>query len=248
MRTLGIDLSADPGKTGACEVDWTTGTVTLLPRPTGDDQLVDAARRADMIAIDVPLGWPDPFIDALVAHRQQGRWPPLSSPPPADRTPLRFRRTDVVLQGHGSQPLSVSSDRIGVAAMRGARIQALLTDAGVPVDRSGTTGRLVEAYPAAALRSWGLPSTGYKGRANLDACRTLAVLVTERCGPLASAVEACLDGCDDDALDAFLCAVIALAAAEGLTAGPSGDDLAIARREGWIHLPTAGLTDLVARG
>ena len=50
----------------------------------------------------------------------------------------------------------MSTDRIGVAAMRGARLQHLLDAAGVPVDRSGVTGRIVEAYPAAALQAWGL--------------------------------------------------------------------------------------------
>src|SRR5262245_6136014 len=121
MKTLGIDLSADPAKTGACEVDWHAGTVVLLPRPTGDEDLVEAARTADLIAIDVPLGWPDHFIDALVEHREQTGWPPLATPPPSDRQPLRFRRTDTLLQSRGFLPLSVSSDRIGVAAMRGAR-------------------------------------------------------------------------------------------------------------------------------
>lgn len=193
MRTLGIDLSADPGKTGEME-----------------------------------------------------RWPPMAYPPPADRAPLRFRRTDIILQDPGSRPLSVSSDRIGVAAMRGARIQALMAAEGIPVDRSGTTGRVIEAYPAAALRAWRLSSTGYKGRPNAEARRRLVDSVTERCGHLSPAVAACLDGCDDDALDAFVCAVIARASLFGLTRPPSAEDLAVACREGWIHVPTADLLDIVS--
>jgi len=47
------------------------------------------------------------------------------------------------------------------------------------------------------------------------------------------------DACvrSDDALDAVLAALIARAGALGLTARPEGEDLELARREGWIHLP-----------
>src|SRR3546814_4905134 len=84
-----------------------------------------------MAAIDVPLGWPDEFIDAVVAHRDRRGWPPIAAEPPEDRLPLRYRTTDLLTRISGAQPLSVSSDLIGVAAMRGARIQHLLEKAGV---------------------------------------------------------------------------------------------------------------------
>ncbi|MGI9022098.1 MAG: DUF429 domain-containing protein [Acidimicrobiales bacterium] len=241
MRTLGVDLSADPAKTGACDVDWDAGTVAFLDRPTKDEDLVVSAVAADMIAIDVPLGWPDGFIEAVVAHRDRTGWPPATTAPPADRLPLRYRTTDLVLREGGAPPLSVSSDLIGVAAMRGARLQHLLVVAGVPVDRSGVTGRVIEAYPAAALRAWGLISRKYKGQKNAEACRLLAAELTGRCGPLSSAAAACLEGCDDDGLDAFVCAVVARAALAGHTTRPGPEDLGVARREGWIHVPTADL-------
>jgi hypothetical protein len=41
----------------------------------------------------------------------------------------------------------------------------------------------------------------------------------------------------DDALDAVLAALIARAGALGLTVKPEGEDLELARTEGWIHLP-----------
>ncbi len=87
MRTLGIDLSANPAKTGGCEVEWDTGAVAFLDRPTEDEQVVEAAQRADLTAIDVPLGWPDGFIDAVVAHRDRTGWPPMDTAPPEDRIP-----------------------------------------------------------------------------------------------------------------------------------------------------------------
>ena len=247
MRTLGVDLSANPAKTGACEVDWDTGSVTLLERPTSDERVVEAAQRADRTAIDVPLGWPDGFIEAVVAHRDRTGWPPIGTAPPEDRIPLRYRTTDLLTRSGGSQPLSVSSDLIGVAAMRGARIQHLLEAAGVPVDRSGVTGRVIEAYPAAALRAWGLSSLKYKGTPNAEACRALAGKLTGRCGPLSDAAAACLDGCDDDGLDGFVCALVARAALAGNTTRPGLEHLEVARREGWIHVPTVNLESIDAR-
>ena len=245
VRTLGIDLSASPAKTGACIVDWAGGSVRLLDRPTLDDELVTAALAADMVGIDVPLGWPDAFVDAIVDHRDHTGWPPMELEPPEDRIRLRFRLTDIRTGAAGSPPLSVSSDLIGVAAMRGARLQHLLEAAGVPVDRSGLTGRLIEAYPAAALRVWGLSHRGYKGRPNAEACRALATELAGLCGPLAAAAATCLDGCDDDGLDAFVCALIARAAIDGNTTRPPAEHAAVARREGWIHVPTVDVIDIV---
>ncbi len=240
-----MDLSADPTKTGACLIDWDAGTVAFLDRPTGDEALVEAALDADMIGIDVPLGWPDDFVAALVAHRDGTGWPPVGLDPPADRVALSYRTTDLLARASGARPLSVSSDRIGVAAMRGARLQHLLAAAGMPVDRSGLSGRVIEAYPAAALRVWGLTHSKYKGTANHDACRVLAGEVAQRCGPLGAPVAACLDGCDDDSLDALICAFIARAALDGNTTRPRPQHAEVAAREGWIHIPTVGLDRIV---
>lgn len=164
MRTLGVDLAADPRRTAVCAVDWDTGAVELWPEPVDDEAIVAAVATADRAGFDVPLGWPDRFVDAVTAHHTGGGWPPADAPPPEDRLPLRFRATDRSLMTRGRRPLGVSTDLIGVAALRGVRIQHQLRDAGIDVDRSGLTGRVVETYPAAALRQWGLRSTGYKGR------------------------------------------------------------------------------------
>ena len=244
MKTLGIDLSADPARTGACEIDWSAGTVSFLGPAATDDVLVGAAVSSDMTAIDVPLGWPDAFVDAVVAHRHGEGWPPASVAPPLDRVPLRYRLTDRLLMARGGRPLSVSSDLIGVAAMRGARLQHLLLGAGVAVDRSGVTGRVVEAYPAATLRAWGLVSSRYKGRANAAACRSLAADLAAQCGGLGGAAAAALAGCDDNGLDAFVCALVGRAVLAGQTTRPADEQVDIARREGWIHVPTAGVGEI----
>ena len=246
MRTLGIDLSANPAKTGACEINWDLGTVQVIQRPATDHRLVEAIGAADMTGIDIPFGWPDAFVTAVIAHYHGQPWPPAATAPPADREPLRFRLTDLVIRASGAQPLSVSTDRIGVATMRGARLQHLLAQAGVPIDRSGTAGRIAEVYPAAALRHWGLTSSGYKGSPNASICRTLAARVAARCAPITSAVTSCLEECDDDALDALLCAIVARAVVLGLTSQPAADQMEAARREGWIHVPTVSIEEIAA--
>lgn len=241
VLTLGIDLAADPRKTACCLVDWERHTVEVLPGSLPDEELVRQIMRSDVTAIDVPLGWPDRFVDAVVAHRDHRSWPAEDG----DRVPLRFRRTDEVLRNRGIHPLSVSSDLIGVPAMRGAYLQRLLSETGEEVDRSGLSGAVLEGYPAAALRTWGLRSSGYKGSANRFTLAALRGDLVARCGVLTAAAQAALDGCTHDELDAFVCALVARAARLGLTDGPGDDDLDAARREGWIHVPTVILEELV---
>ncbi len=85
----------------------------------------------------------------------------------ADRSELCFRRTDAHVKGTtGRWPLSVSADKLGVVAMRCALLQERFAAEVWDGERQprGGTGRLVETYPAAALRVWGLPGDGYKGK------------------------------------------------------------------------------------
>ena len=66
------------------------------------------------------------------------------------------------------------------------------------------------------------------------------------CGPLEAEVAEKLDGCTRDVVDAFVCALVARAARLGLTQAPPEEEMATARREGWIHVPTCRVEDLVA--
>lgn len=247
MKTVGIDLSADIDETAACCIDWNTASVRFLRRPITDDELVTAALEADVTAIDIPLGWPDPFVEALVAHREGREWPVADVAPPADRLKLKFRTTDEVVRALGAQPLSVAADRIGVAAMRGARLQHLLGQSGCMVDRTGLTGRVIETYPAAVLRAWKMQSSGYKGPKKIDIARALGAELAERCGSMRSPIMDGLSACDDDDLDALICAVVARAARLGLTTPPPRDLREIASREGWIHIPTVPVEDIIGR-
>ncbi len=245
MRTVGIDLAAAPAGTGTCVVEWEDGRarVTHLGAGASDHDLASLARGADRVGLDCPLGWPDAFVLAVTAHAAGDPWPGRDAADPgAFRRSLRLRATDeAVVTAIGITPLSVSSDRIGVTAMRAALLLDQLARQGVDVRRDGS-GRVAEVYPAAALRRWGLPATGYKrddARARglredvvdglLEACPGLSFGRGGRA--------ACVEG--HDVLDALLCALVARAVALGHTAPPPPELAGRATREGWIHVPDA---------
>lgn len=154
MRTLGIDLASQPRTTAACVLNWQDGVrrVEVIEVRCDDERLIELSQDADAVGIDAPFGWPLPFLD-LMRQQASGSW----DHPRRDE--LRFRRTDfAVRHSLGRWPLSVSSDRIAIVAMRCA---GLLSRLGVE-DRSGAEC-VIEAYPAVALHQWGFASRGYKG-------------------------------------------------------------------------------------
>ncbi len=243
VRTVGVDLAAEPAKTAVAVVDWTPGraVVTALTVGMDDAAVLSASTGADRIGVDAPFGWPDAFVSFVAAHHEH-RAPPVSLATRADRRPLIKRRTDLVVQEVARVvPLSVSADRIAHVALRCAGLLADYQASGVNVDR--IDGQVCEVYPAAALSRWGLPFRGYKGSDG-------------RLAPVAAAVQAAapwLDlgrfrshfATDDDAFDAVIAALIARAVALGRTRTPDAGQRAAARREGWIQLPACELPELV---
>lgn len=247
MLTVGVDLAAEAARTAVAGLRWGPGRVDVAELAVGADdaRVVAAVAGADRAALDFPFGWPDPFVDFLVEHRDGHVVAPTGQTGLAWRRSLSRRATDLAVERDaGVRPLSVSADRIAAVAMRGAGLLGAIAAAGGPVDRSGR-GRVVEAYPAAALSCWGLPSGGYKGRALVEVLDglvdgLLAGLPGLRLGDAEATVRR-----SDDAFDAVVCALVARAAALGGTAGPPPGLQGAAAREGWIALPTVGLADLV---
>lgn len=253
IRTVGVDLSAEPDRTAICAVNWTSGAASVEPpiRPADDAAVLAACASADRVGIDCPFGWPEPFLAAVSAHAAGQPWPGRHRTTDRDhRRELRYRATDYrVHEITGSWPLSVSTDRIGVAAMRCASLLDSLAAQGAPVDRCGS-GRVVEVYPAAALHVWRLLRPGYKRDRNV-----LDTMVTELLARLPSLLFPLSDEPfrrSDHAFDALICALVARAVQRGVTAPPqTGDQLRRATFEGWIHLPDGGpesLTQLAAVG
>lgn len=248
MRTLGIDLAAQPGNTSACAIEWGAGVPVVSDLRSGldDDALLEAIADADKVGIDAPFGWPDEFIEAVVAHRDGAPWPGRGSDQDVYRFHLSFRATDrYLIESGGRRPLSVSTDLIGVVAMRCANLLDRMAAAGEPVDRAGS-GKVIEVYPAPALSSWGLSATGYKSRVGAARLPELFSKLEQALGGLEIGIghrEAI--GIDHNRFDALVASLVARAAALGLTQPPAPELAERASREGWIHLPTNPLPHLL---
>ena len=201
-----------------------------------DDDLHGLFRRADKIGTDAPFGWPAPFTRAIAAYSTATVWPSVGLPR------LRYRRTDEVVRGKlGRWPLSVSSDRIAVTAMRAVRLLAGAAANGESIDRRGGD-RFVETYPAVALHIWGFPSHGYKGTEGAKVRARLVSALAERTADWLMLSEEDRARCkaSDDMLDSLVAALVARAAAiDRCEPIPPGDH-ALAREEGWIALPRPG--------
>jgi predicted nuclease with RNAse H fold len=244
--TLGIDLASQDEDTATCEIEWSSGEARVRPPrcPQSDADLIAAVRAADVAGIDIPLGWPDAFVQAVSAYQAGGPWPDMA--PAAfcyratdDHVTRRLRERDIK-----RRPLSVASDRIAIPTMRAARVLSGLAAGQTPVDRTGA-GKLVEAYPAAALEMWGLSARGYKGRKGAEVRSELFSKLEHRTRAwLRMNAAVCSTCCDvDHALDALVAALVARAAALGLCEPPPAHLAARAAREGWIALPPADALD-----
>lgn len=241
MLTIGIDLSADPTKTGLARLRWHEGRADVEHLSLGweVEAMADEIERAEWSAIDAPFGWPDHFVATLDAWAHSGRWPA------GGREKLRYRLTDERVS-KTKYPLSVSSDRIASTAMRCAQLLDSLASRprwGSPVDRAGGD-QVLECYPAAALTKWGLATKGYKGseaknRAARD--KLLARLAPEDGWLVLSEEQRGNCIATDDYFDALVCGLVARAAERQLLDEvlPEHEALAQVRREGWIHLPAA---------
>ena len=249
MRTLGIDLAAQPGNTSICAIDWGAGRPVVSQMRSGVDDaaLLELIPDADKVGIDAPFGWPDQFVEAITAHHEGRPWPGASEDQDVYRFHLSFRETDRRLIESGARrPLSVSTDLIGVVAMRCAFLLDRLAARGDSVDRAGS-GKVIEAYPAPALVSWGLSATGYKSKVGAARLPVLLDRLEDQLmGIEMTPQERRAASSDHNCFDALVASLVARAAALGLTHLPeSGEQAERAAREGWIHVPANPLSDLL---
>jgi predicted RNase H-like nuclease len=239
VHTLGIDLAAQPKHTAVCLLAWREerATIETLALGVDDATVVELVHTEDpaKVAIDAPFGWPAPFVTAVSQHASGGAWDA-----PASQA-LRLRTTDLnVIAETGSQPLSVSADRIAATAFRCAGLLSQLASAGHTVDRVGA-GLVIEVYPAGALRQWGMNPRGYKGGKPEQQSRR-AQLLEDLIGRASSFLaldeeQHALVAASDHLLDALVCALIARAALICETLAIPDDVHALAAVEGWIALP-----------
>ncbi len=230
VNTLGVDLASAAEHTATCVIEWANGRASIRQLVVGADDHAIAllARSADAIGIDAPFGWPLPFMELLSGKARPSTWTPDR------RDELRFRATDHHVRKITRRwPLSVSSDLIGVVAMRCHGLLQRLRSTN-PTRRES----VLEVYPAAALRRWDLPATAYKGAKNREALEQLVGKVMRVATWLEVPVESAkLLRTSDDAFDALVSSLVARAARVGLA--DNSPDNACSRSEGWIVLPKA---------
>jgi len=238
MRTLGVDLSAQPQNTAACTIAWSlqNARISSLKVDLTDDELVSFGESADKIGLDVPFGWPTKFVTTISAHYQGVVCEKCST------QDLRFRATDQYVKSvTGKWPLSVSTDLIGVVALRAIRLLERLAQE-TKVDRSGA-GKMVEVYPAAALIEWGFANASKKQS------RELAGTFLSRVSHWLqfSVEDEALLIQNRDAFDALIACLVSRAAAVGLVLPIPKDKIKDATCEGWIALPAKdSLSQLVS--
>ena len=71
MQTIGVDLAAQPEKTGLARLHWAAGKarVTELHVGASDEMLLQAIATASKTGIDCPLGWPQEFVAFVAPHQ-----------------------------------------------------------------------------------------------------------------------------------------------------------------------------------
>jgi uncharacterized protein DUF429 len=108
---------------------------------------------------------------------------------------------------------------------------------------------VIEAYPSPALAVWGISATGYKSKVGAARLPELLSGLEDQLGGLEmSAQQRESAASDHNCFDALVSSLVARAASLGLTLAPASEDEADrAVREGWIHVPTNPLPDLVER-
>lgn len=244
MLTAGVDLAAEPKGTALALVDWTASAARVVELQLGvtDEPIVEVAPQVDKLGIDCALGWPQLFVNfitqqadaALSNHNFDGGM--------AWRRSLAYRETDRhVREVTGRWPLSVSTDRLGLTAMRCAGLLTRLSASGVEIDRTGA-GLVAEVYPGASLRLWGLHTAGYRTSQDIRAALLTALKAQATWLDLGNHEELMISSCD--AFDAVIAAVAARSAALGRTLLPKQDQVEVARVEGWVSLPVGPLSTL----
>lgn len=244
VLTIGVDLAAQNANTSMASIEWSTGRAWLTEIRAGDvtdEQIIEAAKRAHKVAIDCPFGWPEGFFEFIHQHRNGDVALRELSFSDWSRE-IAFRRTDFAVHDQvGIWPLSVMSNYLGRTALRCAALLSRLSDAGVPVDRTGACGPVVECYPAASLAAWSFK----RGKASIK--WNMRYLLAADCAPwLDLGDQKGTFETNEHAFDALIASLTARAVALNRATAPRNDYRAAAQIEGWIWVPhTESLEGLV---
>jgi hypothetical protein len=235
---IGIDCATDDKKVGLAygtfendrlEIHETiAGGVAASPRDVVSEWIHNRPGRT-LLAIDAPLGWPQPLFRSLAAH-QAGRAIDVAA------NELFRRATDLhIYSTLRKTPLDVGADRIARTAHAALRLLGDLRglcNLAIPLAWDPEFTEMVsaiEVYPAATLLTHLIRSNGYKKSEQhgergeiLERLAALAALPTDVSPMMKSA----------DVLDAAVCVLAGADFLAGHAVAPSNQELAAS--EGWI--------------
>ncbi len=245
---IGIDCATQPEKVGLARALWdgkqlaemqihygrkdtdVAGVVTGWLHAGGAGLPADTPC---LLALDAPLGWPAAFGRALAGHA-------AGEPLPVEAAPFFRRLTDLQLEKvHRS--MDVTADRLGRTAFWAVNLLGeAVRRTGRPIPlawdyRSLEPLSAIEVYPAGTLTQLGLPAKAYKKAGQ----RQPRQEIIEGIRPFfaeGTDFSPCLE--DADQLDAALCLVAGMDFLCGRC--PAPDDLALAKKEGWIWVREKG--------
>jgi predicted nuclease with RNAse H fold len=251
---IGLDCATQPKKVGLARGSFDGGRLTVHEiRPCSKhetlvDTLASWIREPALLAIDAPLGWPQPLGHALSQHRAGV---PLDIPAAEDAF---SRLTDrVVWKRSGYRPLDVGADRIARTAQAALRLIQEVRSRGpwdIPLAWAPGDAKvaMIEVYPAATLQARNLVPRGYKGFEHEHAHRRAELLEGVRSELTLEVTDEALL-LTDHALDAVLCLLAGADFLRGEVVSPMAAELERARREGWIWFrPRASRGPLRTRG
>lgn len=248
VRIVGLDCACRSHSVGLALGTYASGNVTVdsVAVGRGDSSMREAFAsgiRATLgqaplalLALDAPLGWPDPLARALETHQAGNRIGDLGD---ADR--YVCRTTDAIVYDHvATWPLDVGADLIARTAFAALELIAALRDGGRELPLAWEPGQLaqtgaIEVYPKATFLARHVPVKDYKSKKPdvSGPARRLLLQALARELTIADEHHQVILG-SDHALDAVACVLAAKDFLDGVAVSPNAPQRMLANREGWI--------------
>ncbi len=237
IKITGIDCAVQSHKVGIAIASYELGKCRILSALRCDarrppSEAVKAwhdKSPISLIALDAPLGWPEDLSTALSDHSAGFH---ISN----SANKLFQRETDrEIYQRLGKKPLDVGANfiaRTAKAALDFLQEMRSLTGESIPLAWQMEAPEVlsaIEVYPAATLRSSGLPIVDYKKLPQVDGRRQIIDALPDWLN-VSEVKESMLNS--PDVLDAVLCVLAAVEFVNGNCVPPSNSR--IAKKEGWI--------------
>ncbi len=226
VRVVGVDCATQPGNVGVCLAAYEQGVLQVHSLFTCSAARSFAAEAGDwlrgaahgIVALDAPLGWPQPLAHALGTHR-------AGAPIAEDANRMFRRETDrQIHRTLGKVPLEVGANLIARTALAALKdLQALRNVVQADIQLSWEPGvpdgiAAIEVYPAATVAAYKKLGLRLGAPAGVDADAFTSASHTR---------------------DAAICAIAAVDFLERRVGSPEPALVEIARLEGWVWVRSA---------